>query len=226
MSDGVAVHVIDDDPVIRDSLEILLATEGFNPRVYASAAKFLEQLETLDDGCIVTDLRMPGMTGIELLEKLQEMQIDLPAVVITGDGDRALALQAMKAGAASILEKPFDVADLIACLRVALADKANCHAREDTKAAFVARLTKLSVEERRVFQGMIAGQTSRAIADRMGSSQRTVDLHRSTVMLKMQARDLSELLRMALAAGDDVVMETKRSESAAIQSRANPPKES
>ncbi|PPQ38750.1 two component transcriptional regulator, LuxR family [Rhodoblastus acidophilus] len=226
MSDGVAVHVIDDDPVIRDSLEILLATEGFNPRVYASAAKFLEQLETLDDGCIVTDLRMPGMTGIELLEKLQELQIDLPAVVITGDGDRALALQAMKAGATSILEKPFDVADLIACVRVALADKANSPAREDAKAAFAARLTTLSVEERQVFQGMIAGQTSRTIAGRMGSSQRIVDLHRSTVMLKMQARDLSELLRMALAAGEEVLMETKGSESAAMQSRANPPKES
>lgn len=226
MSDGVVVHVIDDDAVIRDSLEILLATEGFDARVYASAAKFLEQVETLDGGCIVTDLRMPGMTGIELLEKLQELRIELPVVVITGDGDRALAVQAMKAGASGILAKPFDVDELIACLRSAIADKAKTDAREDIKAAFAARVESLSVEERQVFEGMMAGQTSRTIADRLGASQRIVDLHRSNVMMKMQARDLSELLGLAMAAGAEVFLETKRTESEAVQRRANPTKES
>lgn len=198
MSEGV-VHVIDDDPAMRDSLAFLMDTADLDARTYDSAVAFLDQLPKAAGGCILTDVRMPEMSGLELVARLKELGVDMPVVVMTGHADVPLAIQAMKAGVHDFIEKPFDDEVLLSAVRSALAIGRHQAERSEETAAIRARLDSLSGRERDVLQGLVAGQPNKVIAYELGISPRTVEIYRANVMTKMAAASLSELVRMALA---------------------------
>jgi two-component system response regulator FixJ len=201
MAADAIVHVIDDDEAVRQSLSFLLRTAGVTARTYDSASAFLNALPTIEAGCVITDVRMPGISGIELLRRLGEMQIKLPVIVITGHGDVPLAVEAMKNGAVDFLEKPFEDEHLIGSVRSAL-DRLQQNAIRDAKQADVeARLATLTNREREVLEGLVAGKPNKVIAFDLAISPRTVEIYRANVMTKMAAASLSELVRMALLGG-------------------------
>ncbi|GAM98186.1 two-component nitrogen fixation transcriptional regulator FixJ [alpha proteobacterium U9-1i] len=191
------VHVVDDDPAIRDSLSFLLSAADMTPIVYESALELLAKRE-LEPGCVVTDVRMPGMSGLELVLKLKERRILHPVIVLTGHGDVALAVEAMKAGVVDFIEKPFDEDVLLKAVRAALARDEDVTARQTERAEVEARIAQLSQREREVFEAIVAGNSNKAAALKLGISPRTVEIYRAHVMDKMGARTLSELVRMAL----------------------------
>jgi two-component system response regulator FixJ len=197
---GVRVHVIDDDADVRDSLAFLLSTADVPATTYESAAAFLA-VAAQARGCIVTDLRMPQMGGLELISRLKSMGVALPIIVITGHGDVSLAVEAMKAGVADFIEKPFDDAALLNVIEQALEKHANGDEREALRSDLVRRIDLLSARERQVLDGLIAGKANKMIANELDISPRTIEIYRAHVMTKMQARSLSELVRMALLAG-------------------------
>ena len=192
------VHVVDDDDAVRDSLTLLLESAGFAVRTYGSATALLEAtMGTI--GCVVTDVRMPEMDGLELQRRLAETGAGLPVIVMTGHGDVPIAVEAMRAGAADFLEKPFDDGQLLASVRRAIA--ASERVRDETEAAadIAARLTSLTPKEREVLDKLVEGLPNKTIAYDLGSSPRTVEVHRARVMEKMGARSLPELVRMTIA---------------------------
>lgn len=197
MSDGV-VHVIDDDAAMRDSLAFLMDTADLQARTYESAVVFLDQLPPPGSGCILTDVRMPEMSGIELIGRLKELGVELPVVVMTGHADVPLAIQAMKAGVHDFIEKPFDDEVLLGAVRSALAIGRDQAARAGETAAIRARMGSLSGRERDVLQGLVDGHPNKVIAYELGISPRTVEIYRANVMTKMQADSLSALVRMTL----------------------------
>jgi two-component system, LuxR family, response regulator FixJ len=195
------VHVIDDDDALRDSLRFLLTSAKFDVATYESATAFLATLPRIKGGCIVTDVRMPQLSGIELLRRLKSMSIELPVIVMTGHGDVALAVDAMKEGAIEFLEKPFDDEVLLRAVHLAL-DRYGKEAKKDAeKTQIRARLNSLSRREREVLEGLIAGHPNKIIASDLKISPRTVEIYRAHVMTKMDANSLSELVRMGLLAG-------------------------
>jgi two-component system, LuxR family, response regulator FixJ len=196
------VHVIDDDAEVRHSLAFLLSTVGLPVRLHDSATSFLAALPEAQDGCIVTDVRMPGMDGIELQRHLRTQGNAIPVIVITGHGDIALAVEAMKAGAVDFIEKPFDDEMLIASIRTALARGADVRERDTEVAQVRTRLKLLSERERQVLERLVAGKPNKIIAHELDISARTVEIYRANVMTKMQADSLSALVRMALLGGD------------------------
>jgi two-component system, LuxR family, response regulator FixJ len=200
-SDKATVHVIDDDEALRESLTFLLQTARIGVESYASAAAFLEALPGKQPGCVITDVRMPGMTGIDLLRRLRELKIEVPVIVITGHGDVPLAVEAMKVGAIDFLEKPFDDEILLASVRTALKRQDGVTRRSSERAEIEGKLATLSNRERDVLSGLVAGRANKQIAHDLGISQRTVEIYRANLMNKMQAGSLSELVRMALIAG-------------------------
>jgi two-component system, LuxR family, response regulator FixJ len=201
MATDAIVHVIDDDEAVRDSIEFLLRTSGVAARTYDSASAFLDALPRIDPGCIITDVRMPGISGIELLRRLTEMRIKMPVIVITGHGDVPLAVEAMKNGAVDFLEKPFEDELLLGSVRSAL-DRSQENAERDAERAEVeARLATLTNRERDVLEGLVAGKPNKIIAFDLAISPRTVEIYRANVMTKMEAGSLSELVRMALVVG-------------------------
>ena len=200
-SDPAQVHIIDDDDAVRDSLTFLLNTAGIKVRSHHSAAAFLDALAGAQLKCVITDVRMPGMSGIDLLRRLRELKIDVPVIVITGHGDVPLAVEAMKIGAADFLEKPFDDDALLASVRAAVARQDGDAKRSSERADIEARLSALSKRERDVLDGLVAGHANKQIAFDLGISPRTVEIYRANLMNKMQAGSLSELVRMALIAG-------------------------
>ena len=195
------VHVIDDDDAVRDSLEFLLRTAKIDVRTYDSATAFLSKMSETDTGCIVTDVRMPGISGVDLLRQLKARGSTMPVIVITGHGDIQLAVEAMKIGAADFLEKPFDDEALLASVRSALDRLEKDAQRETERADLNDRLASLSSREREVLEGLVAGKPNKVIAFDLGISPRTVEIYRAHVMTKMNAGSLSELVRMALVAG-------------------------
>ena len=198
MAADATVHVIDDDEAVRQSLEFLLRASGVAAKTYESASAFLNALPTVEAGCIITDVRMPGISGMELLKRLGEMQVKLPVIVITGHGDVPLAVEAMKIGAVDFLEKPFEDEHLLGSVRSAL-DRLQQNAARDAKRAEVeARLAALTNREREVLDGLVAGKPNKVIAFDLAISPRTVEIYRANVMTKMGAASLSELVRMAL----------------------------
>jgi two-component system response regulator FixJ len=201
MSSDVKVHVIDDDDALRQSLQFLLESAAVKVATYESAAAFLDALPEISAGCVITDVRMPGMSGIELLKRLKELKLGLPVIVITGHGDVPLAVEAMKAGAADFIEKPFDDDALLASVRSALGRQEQVSRREAERAEIGERLATLSNRERQVLDGLVAGQPNKTIAYDLGISPRTVEIYRANVMTKMQAASLSDLVRRALVAG-------------------------
>ncbi|WP_395715000.1 response regulator FixJ [Reyranella sp.] len=201
MADSQVVHVIDDDADVRQSLAFLLSTAGLAVRVHDSAVAFLKVLEGVQGGCVVTDIRMPEIDGLELQRRLHTSGVKLPVIVMTGHGDVALAVEAMKAGAVDFIEKPFDDDVLLAAIRTALSRHAEDSERATRKAVIQDRLKALSEREREVLEGLIAGKANKVIAHDLGISPRTVEVYRANVMTKMQADSLSELVRMALVEG-------------------------
>lgn len=194
------VHVIDDDEAMRESLGFLLDTAGLSARTYESATDFLDRADGLAAGCIVTDVRMPEMSGLDLVQRLKERGVGLPVVVITGHGDVPLAVQAMKAGVVDFLEKPFDDEALLTAIRSALTGPAVDGGNEDAR-RFEALIASLSPREHEVLMGVVAGKANKVIALDLGISPRTVEVYRANVMTKTGAASLSELVRMALLAG-------------------------
>jgi two-component system response regulator FixJ len=199
MQDNFVVHIVDDDEAVRQSLAFLLSTAGIPVRVYESATSFLAALATLQAGCLITDVRMPDMTGIELLQRLRAKDIKLPVIVITGHGDIPLAVEAMKSGAIDFIEKPFAEEAIIRAVRSAEDRAKKLGRRSEEDAEVVARVASLSERERQVLDGLVAGNANKIIAYELGISPRTVEVYRANVMTKMQAKNLSELIRMALA---------------------------
>jgi two-component system response regulator FixJ len=192
------VHVIDDDEALRESLAFLLRTAQIEVKSYASAKAFLDAQPDATLGCIVTDVRMPDMSGIDLLRRLKELKIAVPVIVITGHGDVALAVEAMKIGAADFLEKPFDDRLLLASVHAALQQQEGQTKRYAERAEIESRIAILSSRERDVLTGLVEGRANKQIAFDLGISPRTVEIYRANLMNKMQADSLSDLVRMAL----------------------------
>jgi two-component system, LuxR family, response regulator FixJ len=200
MANENVVHIIDDDDDARESLAFLLSTADVEVHSYDSAVAFLKALPQITAGCVITDVRMPDIDGMELLRRLHESGLSLPVIVMTGHGDVPLAVEAMKLGAIDFLEKPFDDDALLAAVRMALDKNQLDSAQELRKAEVKERIAGLSPRELQVLEGLIAGHPNKTIAFDLGISARTVEVYRANLMTKMQARSLSELVRLALLA--------------------------
>jgi two-component system response regulator FixJ len=201
MTDKTVIHVIDDDAAMRDSLAFLLDVNGFKSQVYESADVFLGGADRKTLSCVISDIRMPGLNGIELVRKLKDDGSSCPVILITGHGDVALAVEAMKAGAVDFIEKPFDDAALLGAIRNALDAMPDNRTGSSAKKEAEARLAELSPRERDVLQGLVAGKINKVIAHDLSISPRTVEVYRANLMAKTGARSMSELMRIALAAG-------------------------
>jgi two-component system response regulator FixJ len=200
MADKSVVHVVDDDEAVRDSLSELLESAGYSVLTYASASAFLQGVPGLRTGCVLTDVRMPELDGLALQRRLAELDVRLPVIVMTGHGDVPIAVEALKAGATDFLEKPFDDTQLLTSIANALAISQRVNQEATAVAEILARLASLTPREREVLGRLVAGQANKTIAYDLGSSPRTVEVHRSRVMEKMAARSLPELVRMTIAA--------------------------
>ena len=194
------VHVIDDDEAMRASLAFLLEASGLTAQTYDSALRFLEQLDAGPTGVIVTDVRMPEMTGLELVRRLKARDVALPIIMITGHGDVPLAVEAMKSGVVDFLEKPFDEESLLTAIRSALADRSTAEASQAERERIRTVLEGLSPREQEVLDGVIEGKLNKVIAHELSISPRTVEVYWANVMSKTGARGLSELVRMVLIA--------------------------
>lgn len=199
MSDAV-VHIVDDDAAVRDSIAFSLGTADLNTRTFESAIALLEALSGIEPGCIITDVRMPEMNGIELVRRLKQLHAPHPVIMITGHADVPLAIEAMKAGVVDFLEKPFEDDALLDAVRRALDLRAESEQQDASLAAVQKRLDTLSTREREVLDGLVAGRANKVIAYDLGISPRTVEVYRANVMTKMEARSLSELVRMTVLA--------------------------
>jgi two-component system response regulator FixJ len=191
------VHVIDDDEAARHSLAFLLDCAGLETRSYESAIEFLKAVPTLEPGCIVTDVRMPGMSGVELVRKLKSLAVTAPVIVITGHADVPLAIEAMKAGVADFIEKPFNDDSILAAVRSALEQSQGRDRLVEEKGRVETLMKSLSPREMEVLEGLVEGKANKVIAFDLHISARTVEVYRANVMTKMQAGSLSELVRMA-----------------------------
>ena len=200
-SDKAVVHVIDDDEAMRELLAFLLSAVGMEVRTYESALGFLDVAPNAEAGCVITDVRMPGLSGVDLLRRLRELKLGIPVIVITGHGDVPLAVEAMKIGALDFLEKPFDDEVLLASVRSALNQLNQDQKRQAERNEIERRLAALSNRERDVLEGLVSGHANKQIAYDLGISPRTIEIYRANLMTKMQAASLSDLVRMALIAG-------------------------
>jgi two-component system, LuxR family, response regulator FixJ len=193
------VHVVDDDDAARDSLAFLLDTAGFCTRTYESAVVFLDRLASAERGCIISDMRMPQISGLDLLLTLRARNIDWPVIVMTGQGDVSLAVESIKAGALDFIEKPYHHEDVLGAVRSAVMESPA--AREEERADFRERLASLSPVEKRVLAALTEGQPNAAIAVALAIAPRTVEIHRASILTKLQARSLSHLVRMVMLSG-------------------------
>lgn len=198
MNKQQTVIVVDDDEGVRDSMGMLLETVGLNCRLYSSAAECLDHMNEVSAGCLLLDIRMPGMSGLELLIELKKRGLSLPVIFMTGHGDVAMAVEAMQLGALDFIQKPFSEQDLFDRIHDALAYDADNSEDRDRRAELMARLNSLSARERQVFELVAEGHANKVIAIDLGISERTVEVHRSQAMKKMQARTLAELVRIHL----------------------------
>jgi two-component system response regulator FixJ len=204
MATPPTIYIVDDDDAVRASLELLLEANGFRVVAYPSGEHFLAKPPSSDRGCLLVDVRMPGIGGLELQEELRRRNSPLPVVVMTGHGDIPLAVRAMQAGAADFIEKPFTETTILAGIERALKLADASHAVRAASAQALARVKLLTAREREVLTELVAGNPNKAIEYNLSISPRTVEIHRARVMEKMQARSLSEVVRMALDAGFSV----------------------
>jgi two-component system response regulator FixJ len=201
MPDKGKVYVIDDDEAMRDSLNFLLDSADFKVTLFETALSFLDALPSLDFGCVVSDVRMPGLDGIELLKRMKAGNSTFPIVIMTGHGDVPLAVEAMKLGAVDFLEKPFEDDRLIGMIEAAIRQAEPAAKSEAVTLDIASRIATLSPRERQVMNGLVAGLSNKLIARDYDISPRTIEVYRANVMTKMQANSLSELVRLAMRAG-------------------------
>lgn len=195
------IHIVDDEEAVRRSTSFLLKTSGYRATTYASGDLFLQAVRTAEPGCVLLDVRMPGRDGIEVQAVLAERGIAMPVIMLTGHGDVTIAVQAMKAGAVDFLEKPFDQTRLLAAIDTAMARLDDLEGRADRGEEARLAVAGLTKREQDVLRGMAAGLPNKSIAFDLGISPRTVEVHRASLMTKLQVRSLSEALRIAFAAG-------------------------
>ncbi|MFZ3324502.1 MAG: response regulator [Methylocella sp.] len=201
MPDERVVHVVDDDPAFLCSVEALLGLAGFACRAYDSALAVLNAASQLSEGCMLLDMQMPGMNGLEVQARLNELGIRLPVIVMTGQGDVTTAVRAMKAGAVDFIEKPFDDDLLLMTIETALAAAAGRASRERKIADAVTLIAMLSPREGQVLQGILAGRSTNMIAYDLGISARTVEVHRAHMLERLRTRSIAEAIRLAVIAG-------------------------
>jgi len=192
------VHIVDDDDAIRNALSLLMQTENIPYQTYASAEEFLDQHAQLKLGCLLLDVRMPGMNGLELLDLLNKQNISIPVIFITGHGDISMAVRAMKAGATDFIEKPFDNERLLGLVSKCLVECVSLNDTSQHRHEMETRIDCLTKREREVMALLVDGKQNKVIAQELNISPRTVELHRSRVMDKLQAHSLSEIVRIAL----------------------------
>ncbi|MCL4716768.1 MAG: response regulator [Hyphomonadaceae bacterium] len=198
MTDQFVIHVVDDDAAVRDSLAFALAAADCVVKTYESALALLERGGDLEPGAVVTDVRMPGMSGLELVAKLKELGMHLPVIVLTGHADVSMAVEAMKAGVVDFLEKPFNDDALLDAVETARQRAAGDACKQAQREEVEARVATLTAREREVFEAIANGESNKSAAQKLGISPRTIEIYRANVMEKMQARTLSDLVRMAL----------------------------
>lgn len=196
------VFVVDDDEEVRDSLTVLLQSVGLKVKGYGSAQDFLDDYDPGRSGCLVLDIRMPGMSGTELQERLGDRRATLPIIMVTGHGDVALAVKSMKAGALDFLQKPFNEQELLDLVHHALANDAERRSASNRRQAVIDRLASLTPREREVMELIVDGKANKNIATALGLSRRTVEIHRARVMKKTEAESLAELVAMVLLTRD------------------------
>jgi two-component system response regulator FixJ len=202
-SDQQVVHLVDDDKAVRRSISFMLRVLGFRVHVYETGDAILRAARTLEDGCILLDIRMPGMDGLEVQQALQREGVVLPVIIMTGHGDITLAVEALKAGAVDFIEKPLEKETLVRTLQDGFSRLSRKECIRDRQRNAIAQLQVLTSRERAVLDGLMRGLPNKTIAGELAISPRTVELHRSNLMLKLQARSLSEALRIALIADTD-----------------------
>ena len=195
------VFVVDDDAAALDSLVMLLRSDGLNPSGFSSAQAFLDVLTPDSRGCVISDVRMPGMDGVQLLKTLKAMQCILPVIVITGHADVTVAVQAMKAGAAEFVQKPFESELILRLVRACLEDNDDAVDASAKRNRVLRRIESLTARERQVLNFIMEGASNKAIASGLAISPRTVEIYRANVMSKMRADNLSDLIRMTLSSG-------------------------
>ena len=201
-SPNATVFVVDDDQAMRSSLQWLIESVGMKVESFASADDFLRQYYPGRAGCLLLDVRMPGMSGLDLQEYLRHNDIHIPVIIITGHGDVPMAVRAMKAGAVDFIEKPFNDEMLLDAIRNALALDERQRSRQSERAKVAARLAHLTPREHEVMEMVTDGKSNKEIANALGVSAKTVEAHRARVMEKMQAGSLAELVRMAIVSAD------------------------
>lgn len=199
MSDRRLVHIVDDEESVRNSVGFMLQTTGYSVRAWPSGAFFLRELKSADPGCILLDIRMPEMDGLQVLQQLRARGVTMPVIVLTGHGDVSIAVKAMRAGAADFLEKPFEAEQLLCAIEKAFAQMGETSDAARTDAART-QIATLSMREREVLEGLVAGFPNKTIAYDLGISPRTVEVHRANLMQKLGARSLSEALRITFTA--------------------------
>ena len=195
------VHIVDDEEPVRKSLAFMLTMNGYAVKVHQSAVSFLSFAPSIHNGILITDLRMPEMTGVDLIRRLAQQKFRIPSIVITGHGDVPMAVDAMKAGAVDFIEKPFGDSVIMEAIERASGHLSVREADADEITDVQTRLQTLSERERQVLSAVVAGLPNKSIAYDLDISPRTVEVHRANVMAKMQAKSLPHLVRMALAAG-------------------------
>lgn len=203
MQNDIAVFIVDDDPGVRDSLQYMVESVGHRVEAFENARAMIDRARRPVAGCLVADLRLPGMSGLDMVDQLTEMGVRLPTIVITGHGDVPAAVRAMKAGAIDFIEKPFSDQALLDRIRAALALDAEDRAVADSLAAVQSRYDHLTPRERQVMASVVEGKLNKQIATDLGLSHKTIEVHRAHVMEKMSAGSLAALVRMA------VLLETK-----------------
>lgn len=201
MSPDAVIYIVDDDEAIRKSLALLMRSQGYESATYATASEFLEGYDGSRDGCLVLDVRMPGMTGLELQDVLAEREIELPVIIMTGHGDVTMAVRAMKAGARDFIEKPFQNQVLLDRIEEALAETREEQGRRQQAARIHERMELLTPREHQTLELLVAGKLNKQVAAELDISVRTVEAHRAKIMEKLDARSLSDLVRMSLLAG-------------------------
>ena len=190
------VYVVDDDEAVRDAMSMLLNAAGITARSFSGGQEFLESYSVGDVGCLVLDMRMPGMSGFEVLDRLQEMQAPIPVIFVTGHGDIPMAVEAMRRGAVNFIRKPFGDEELLACVDEALDEDRLRRQHHQSLAEVRALVESLTPREKEVFERVAAGQANKVIAIELGISERTVEIHRSQVIHKTKSRSLAELVRL------------------------------
>ncbi len=198
MSNTSTVYIVDDDEVVRDALKLLMESVGLEVATYASAQEYLDQFDCEQSGCLVTDVRMPGISGLDLQARLAAEKIHPPVIIITGHGDVPMAVRAVQAGAIDFLEKPFNNQTMLDSVHRAIEMDAKQRGESSRLQEIEARYDMLTPREKEVMQLVIEGMRNKNIAYDLEISQSTVEVHRSRVMEKMQAKTLSDLMRMSL----------------------------